>query len=307
MVKFNKIGTSEEGNYSVYENPDKELVEKIKQVKIDENLDLYYDNHNGFFRGNKRHFLVTSKLSDTQILCQFQDGDKDCFTLKVDFLEELKIELLKQKINKLYPMSEYAFFKNLVYKMHESEEYFESNKITLITDGMVGGDSQTLWITTYVGSNNINSTWRKGIEYKRDNGGHVFFSYFDFDGNYNVRDYNMNFNNVIQENILTEDEIISKCLESLYELEKPTELEYYGSAWYTDEFKYWLTDEDHDGVKIHITPKSSVDSKLNVFYKDSNTRSMKKPSKRNLVKVDFEHMANAFRNRIIKTYEITKE
>jgi len=95
MVKFNKIGTSEEGNYSVYENPDKELVEKIKQVKIDENLDLYYDNHNGFFRGNKRHFLVTSKLSDTQILCQFQDGDIQCLNmlfLKIWYIKCMKVK-----------------------------------------------------------------------------------------------------------------------------------------------------------------------------------------------------------------------
>lgn len=312
MVIFNKIGTSENGGYSIFENPDKELVEKIKQVTLDEDVDLKYDGSNGIFRGKKRRFKVTSKLSDTQLMCQYiEEDDNSCFIIDIDKFEELKVNLLKEKINTLYPISKYAFFNNLVYKKSDSNEYFDANKITLITDGIFKGDSQsqTIWITEYSGTDYTNSSWNRSIRYKRDNGGHIFFSYFDFDGNYNVRDYNMNFNNIIQENILTEEEIITKCLDALYNVEKPSELEYYGGKWYSENFMYILYDEEErEGIQIIIADKTSTDSKSNVFYKNTHYsgRSLKKPSKKNLVIVDFNHMAEAFRNRIHKTYEKTE-
>ena len=97
MVNFNKIGTYENGGYSIFENPDKELVEKIKQVTLDEDVDLVHDGANGVFRAKKTLFKVNSKLSETQLLCQYIGEFDNYFILDIDKFEELKINLLKDK------------------------------------------------------------------------------------------------------------------------------------------------------------------------------------------------------------------
>lgn len=304
MVNFNKIGTSENGGYSIFENPDKELVEKIKQVTLDEDVDLVHDGANGVFRAKKTLFKVNSKLSETQLLCQYIGEFDNYFILDIDKFEELKINLLKDKINTLYPPAKHAYFIDLVYNYKgQSNTRFELKKLT----DFLNTHSYSIWVYEIRGTMYSESSWNKYVSYKRSNGGHTFFCYFDFNGNYNVRDYNLNFNNINQENISSDEEIIENCIESLFSIEKPTELEYFGSNWYTENFMYSLVDYDNE-VKIEVTPKRFINAKGVIEYKPEHRgKSVKKPSKKNLVTVDFNHMAEAFRNRIIKIYEITKE
>ena len=115
MSKLNILG--KEGANTIIENPDKELVEKIKAVKIDDSELTYWGGISG------KTFEIVKSLNESQILCKRNDT-KEYFIMKKSEIENLKKNLLKEKINALYPVTKNSPLLGLSFGYRENELQF---------------------------------------------------------------------------------------------------------------------------------------------------------------------------------------
>ena len=217
------IGKREGGEYTVFRNTNQELVEKIKAVTIPEDT---FENWDGVA------CTIESKTSDGQFLCKDPNG-KSFLISKGEYNRCKKDEKLN-KINRLYPVSKY---------FNDQFGYYFGEEIII-----VGGHASP----NYDALGKINVSKSDFIPYFSEDGsisvGVCFkpqmvgfhFCYFDEDGNYVNRDYNLDLKyHLKQRPAITKNEIIERVSAAIPDIgymysEKK-------GMWFTDSFAYTLS------------------------------------------------------------------
>jgi hypothetical protein len=216
------LGKREGGEYTAFRNTNQELVEKIKAVTIPEDT---FENWDGVA------CTIESKTPDGQLLCKDSKG-KSLLVSESEYKTFRKHEKLN-KINRLYPVSKY---------FNEQFGYYFGEKVII-----VGGHASP----NYDALGKINVSESKFKPYFSEDGSisvgvclspqmvGFHFCYFDEDGNYVNRDYNLDLKRHLKERpAITKNELIEKVsaaipgMKYMYSEKK--------GIWFTDSFAYTL-------------------------------------------------------------------
>tara|TARA_R110000851_G_scaffold47424_2_gene115156 strand:- start:10387 stop:11274 length:888 start_codon:yes stop_codon:yes gene_type:complete len=289
--KFTPI--SNDNGYSVYENTDSELVELIKQVPNDGTFVLW--NQQGIFK-------VEKELNEDQIMCVNDHGEYE--VIKKDELEKLQKEGHLLRINKTYPVTKYFID-------HFGEVEMGSHKILEVTDKFDKHQTKEYsgvhyrihsWSFYDYGGSNTKFTYEEGnLAYKNA------FIYFNEDGNYKIRDYNLN---LIDANvpILTREQNLANFLNAFNRYKVLEHVE--GTkSWFTESNKVlnvWTNLDDEDAWNLKIEVEEFPHSSGNRYFLPGESyRKVTKP-KAGLVEVGVESI-KTYLSDIIEKFSNKKE
>lgn len=239
------LGKAEEGNYTVFKNHDEELVNKIKAVKIDDDTFPYHG-----FIANSDTCKIDKELPNGKFQCSDEEGN--VFTLDKEDIEDAKRTALLNKINNLYPVHKY-FHENFGTRIRVSGTKEECDYDDL---SKCGYSERRIDTYTYQGV---------GAKIETGHWVSIMFCYFNEEGNYVNRDYNIDIERTLKEKEPTAEEILKTIAKDIPDVE-------YGydekkDRYFADQFMYTMNDftdldqeddkQDHIGFKLH---KSEVRS-----------------------------------------------
>lgn len=279
--------------YTIIENPDKDLVEKIKALSVDE-TDLTYD---GTINGQK--FTIDKKLNKNQLLCKKNDS-LEYFLMLTSDLEKRKKDFLLRLINDTYPAVKYSYLIGLKY--HFGENYYGSingHKTTQLSDGR---SFDSFEIEEWHYHNYDRSYSNERIEFGYAKGKRSINMSFDFDGNILIYDNYFDFSKMDQENFKTKEELFEESVNELKKFIGTDEILHHGDKWYTDKFMYTINyNESYNRVSVVTAPHKLTLSNGVVTYKGYGpTQSRPKSA----VSVDPQTLIDAYK---LKVEELWKQ
>lgn len=218
--------------YTIFKNHDEELVAKIKAVTIPEDT-FEYD---GFHYPECHGTCKIEQELDGQLMCI--GPNKKRFFLDPKEYKEMREEELLKKINTLYPVYKY-FNKNF-------GEVIGETKITLFDTSKNKGD----YFNKYDDQIAIQSELEISdydpnhfsISYAEKNGGRIMFCFFDENGNYVNRDYNVDIVGMSKEKPKNYKDII-KIVNKTLEYDT---YQFYDNTWYTDNYAFRVEEIEQD-------------------------------------------------------------
>lgn len=223
-----------EDGYSVIENPDKELVEKIKAIKPSDTFDY------SFYTGCE----VTQNLGGGQFLVKDDEGE--FITLKKEDIDSARTETLLTEINKTYLVWETLNtlptlytrdgFSRIEFNGATKEDIANPQLMMRSHDSLrrVGYSKQGLKMDTYNGfsiMDNSDNQWSS-----------IAFAYFDTDGNIRCRDYNIDIGEMAKNESKITKELI---LQELTSYIKGEEFQMKGNKFYSDKWCYVVSTEPY--------------------------------------------------------------
>jgi hypothetical protein len=287
MSKFNLI--RKEDGYSIYDNPDKELVEKIKN----------FPKPNVINHWELGICKIKEKVDDTKVLLVNKNGDLKSMTNE-KYAEALHDWHLHE-INRVYLVSD-TFNKYFApYHLQNITILKMISKFPI--RGLIGIESDSSIKSFYDGVDVIFNEERYSfyiskyndhfkeivyeyIEVNYSNHYGMGHMYFTEDGLIKNRDYNMDFNRILnRENIdyNSKEECIEQFLKFFNQFEN---LKYYKNTWYS--LRYCLKyEETRDGFKIVLIPTSGITTYKKRGYKEKIPKTAES--------VDTEHLVNAMK------------
>lgn len=257
VIGHGEKGTDIEG-YTIFKNHDEELVAKIKAVTIPEDT-FEYD---GFNYPECHGTCKIEQELDGQLMCIGPNGKR--FFLDPEEYKIMREEELLKKINELYPVYKYfnENFGNIIGdtkitlfdKSKQKGDYFNryDDQIAIISQLEIEDYDEDLF----------------SISYQEKAGGRIMFCFFDENGNYVNRDYNIDIVEMSKEKPKTHKDIInivSKKLKNTYQ--------FCNNTWYTENYALKIRvvgqDEDEDDYndyndndKNNDNDESFVDEKI---------------------------------------------
>jgi len=228
------VSTIEESGRTVFKNHDEDLVSKIKAVKLDD------DSFSQWRYG--KGCVIDKELSETQYLCKSPEGE--FFTIdKEDYTSAREKDLL-DKINSLYPVGTYWNYNfGLLKNGYERLEVYGSEEtVNKCYDalGKVGCKTHRVEV----------STWN-GISVKADIGGKwssIMFCWFNTDGNYVNRDYNIDVLRYLKTTPLYGSDLLKEVSDAIPDVKYT----YSKDRWFADDFAFTLIDSVDDGLGFRM-------------------------------------------------------
>lgn len=282
-----KIG--EERGYSIYENPDKEMVEAIKSIST---KDLVCTEIAPFW-GKE---LTLSEVTDMgKYIMVNNDGDMVSIS-KEDYEEGIKESLL-QRINENFDaatlVNNYMLpFFNGGYTLIRVEDLLE---------GRSEKDKKKLKnMGTYSRWHSFRTLECRSYRYKQDYyGGTTSFDYtlqynvrgdsctiyLDSDGNLRNRDYHVNFEMELNREYMPVEDVIKKYITQFKDLDV-TEFDYHNEKWFTDEYVIYFAEKDGTTMLFKRIPHQNKNSYYisgESYNKINKPKSAKKVSKQHFI------------------------
>ena len=289
--------------YSYYENPDKELVEKIKNHPKPTKI-----SNVGIFK-NDIEWEFKKVLDNVKYLIESTDGDVQTIS-KEQFDDYVKNEHL-ENINKTYLVSE-TFNKYFIPFQNGYSQILEVTDKHLygsFSDGVNSiFDSESWGIQDHT-SNYINGTQTKEFSFKYSRGvgsGHL---YFNENGEIVNRDYNENLN--IQEPFVSKTEAVKQVIEFLSKA-LPDTLEVSATKTYFIE-GYSINVFEHDKYNsdVCVTTFFTPEQSQGTYYVPGQSYSKIKKPKKGLIEVPKSVLLDEFesllKNKILNLSANTNE
>lgn len=249
--------------FTVFKNYNHELTEKIRAVKLDDESFTYHDGK----------CYIHSVVGD-QYLCV--DKKKKFFTIEKSYYEERRQRDLLNKINNLYPVHEYfnqyfgRYFGNscIVVSGNSEGEYDDMGKVFYSRSEINFGTDGDIY---------LNSGYSPGHS--------IMFCYFDLDGNYVNRDYNIDLTRLFNTKTTPKVKYINKITKAI------PRRTYFRSenTWFTDEFAFRLDKCNSNGATEFLLKKELV--RKDGRYGNRGTTPFKMP--KDAVKVDWKDILEA--------------
>tara|TARA_R110000796_G_scaffold27712_4_gene76210 strand:+ start:5384 stop:6271 length:888 start_codon:yes stop_codon:yes gene_type:complete len=282
------IRLTQENGYSTYKNNNSELVKLIKEVP----------NDGTFVLNQKGLFKIDKTIDETQLLCTNEDGIFK--VIKTDEVEELQSEGHLLKINKKYPVPNYFID-------HFGEIEIGNAKILEVTDefdkhqtGIYSGVHYRAHTWEFFKYGGVNATYK----YDESNLGYKnAFIWFNEDGNYVVRDYNLKLTDT-EFPVITREQNLANFLNSF---DKYKVLEHVDGSkiWFTDTNKalnVW-SNVDDEAYSLNIEVEEFPHSSGNRYFLPGESyRKITKP-KIGLVEVGSDSIKRYLNNIIEKFFE----
>jgi hypothetical protein len=252
VIGHGKKGSDIEG-YTIFKNHDEELVAKIKAVTISENTFEYY----GFNYPECHGTCKIEQELDGQLMCI--GPNKKRFFLDPEEYKEMRKEELLKKINTLYP----------VYK-HFNENFGEvigATKITLFDKSKNKSDlfnryDDQISIESELKINDYDEDIFS-IYYSNEFGGSIMFCFFDENGNYVNRDYNVDIVGMSKEKPKTHADIIKMINKKL----TCNTYQFYDNTWYTDNYAFRIEQIEEDDDDYNDNDDNSDNEAESFVYK----------------------------------------
>lgn len=221
------------GTYTVFKNHDEELVKKIKAVKLDDESFSTWKYGEGC--------VVEKVMENGQLFCKNPEGKY--FTYEKEDYDQRMSDRLLNKINELYPVWKYWNDNFGIigsgYERWEVYGHEESNKKAYDALGKVGYKPHRTSVSTYMGvevSSDVGGKW-----------GSIMFCWFDTDGNYVNRDYNLDVLNAKKNKILYGKDLYKEVVDAIPDIEYT----YHNGRWFAQDFAYVLLDVE-DGLGFYL-------------------------------------------------------
>lgn len=272
--------------YSIYENKDKDLVEKIKAIPFDGSFVLW--NKQGVFK-------VEKELNDKQIMCVNEEGEYEI--IDKEKLEELQKDGHLLKINKTFPVHKYFID-------HFGQVEMGMNKILEVTDKFDKHQTKE-----YSGVHYKVHSWRSwnlndSYHYDESKDGYKNgFIFFNEDGNYKIRNYNLKLIDVDCP-IISREQNINTFL-SYFDKYKVLEYIEGSNYWFVGDkevLNVWSDIDDEDAFGLQIRVEVFPHSSGNRYFKRGESyRKITKP-KKGLVEVGSESIKSYLKG-IIDSYQ----
>lgn len=277
----------QDDGYSYYENPDAELVEKIKNHPKPTQIS------NWELSNDRALWSFKEVLKNGKILMESEGGDLK--SIPKDTYDEISLEEHLESINRTFLVSEtfnkyFAPIKrgtSIIYSMTD-----EHLVLPMRTESFYSGVNSVFNEEEW-GINDY-----KGLEYKQsfNNGnGHM---YFTENGEIANRDYNHNFN-ITPPYVSKEATIAEFCLKLVKKLPTTLEMAEGGSVYFTDRFaiRYNANHEWYETtLEVEFIPFVSGN---NYYHSGESYRKVVKP-KKNLITIESSELIQLIKNELDK-------
>ncbi len=228
--------------YTIFKNHDEELVKKIKSVKLSEDSFEYEGFMNGIFGTCK-----IEKEIDGQLQCIGPKNKR--FFLDPEEYKEIRERELLNKINRLYPVSDY-FNDNFGNVIGETK----IKVITLDKEANYNALDKVMAIESELEISDYNENIFS-VSFSEGRGGSIMFCHFDINGNYVNRDYNVDIVEMSKTKPTTKKQILNKAQKYI---NNPT-YTYFDNTWYCEDY----------AMRINIIDESEQEREENSFVDGS--------------------------------------
>jgi hypothetical protein len=276
--------------YSFYENPDAELVEKIKNHPKPTSI-----SNVGIFR-NEDVWTYKETLKNGKVLIESVDGDIQ--TITKEEYDDYMLDAHLENINRTYLISDtfnkyfapYTIGNMTVLSM--TDEYLVNPFRTESFYSGVNGVFNTEGWSSY---GSLNGSWNcyADIEITSPNGsGHI---YFNADGEIVNRDYNLDFNVEPETESQTKEETVDYFISMLMK-KLPEVMQLGREIYYCDDFAMTIS-EEHTWYRNKLSCRFFIARGNGVYYEDGNSRNKLKLPKKDVTQVSKEEIINQLRER----------
>lgn len=279
------IETINEGAYSIYKNKNTRLVNEIRKFKTNK---LFY------FTGIKREeYVIKNKINQDEYLCELLNSSKSLIRTEDEIACD-SIDTHLMFVNSLFKVSDY-FTEN--FGIIKSKGIIINNIIDLKKynenfNFYVDGVSPILFNETYSKDKygDIFIEINHSMQYSN------FHIYFNLDGNYVIRNYNMP---ILDELHISFKQFLENCFKEILSI---GDLEYINNFWFNEEYVYYIDDiyesyQSYSRNKISIKTIKKRDYG-NGYQNNIGENIIKKPKK--TTRVNSEHLLENFKSRIKK-------